>query len=363
MLALLALLQSVTSAPPARRPEFARTIEALSEPGGFFWSDNLVSNETSYLHIAGKLDDLRVQGGAYVGVGPEQNFSYIARIKPAVAFIIDIRRDNLLLHLLFKAAFERAANRLQYLCIVYARQCPADVKPWTNRSLEDLIAYIDRTPRDSVFAATLEDGLIADVVGYGVPMSTDEIATLRRLHGEFISEGLDLRFSAYGRRAIPNFPTIRQLYLEHDLNGRRASYLAQEDAFRVVQDLERRDKVIPVVGDLAGPHALRAIGDYLTLANQKLTLLYVSNVEFYLFRQASFDRFVDNVRALPIDATSLITRSYFGVQTGLEHPDHSPGHLSVQLLQSAERFIARATDPRGLTYWSLVTEDLVPLVR
>lgn len=363
MFALLALLQAVVGAPAARRTEFAKTIEALSDPVGFFWSDNLVSNETSYLHIIGKLDDLRAQGGTYIGVGPEQNFSYIARIKPAVAFIIDIRRDNLLLHLLFKAAFERATNRLQYLCLLYARQCPADVKPWTNRSLEDLVGYLDRTPRDSMYAARQEDELIAHVVGFGVPLTADEIATLRRLHSEFISEGLDLRFSAYGRRAIPNFPTIRQLYLEHDLTGRRVSYLAQEDAFRVVQDLERQDKVIPVVGDLAGPHALRAIGDYLSAAGLKLTLLYVSNVEFYLFRQASFDRFVDNVRALPIDATSLITRSYFGVQTGLEHPDHSPGHLSVQLLQSAERFIARATDPRGLTYWALVTEDLVPLVR
>ncbi len=363
MLNLILLLQAVTAAPAPKNTDFARTIAALSEPGGFFWSDNLVSNETSYLHIMGKLDDLRARGGAYVGVGPEQNFSYIARLKPTVAFIIDIRRDNQLLHLFFKAVFERAANRLDFLCLLYSRRCPADVKAWTNQSLEDLVGYVDRTALDSSFAARVEDELMMRVAAFGVPMSLDEVATLRRLHGEFISEGLDLRFSAYGRRSIPNFPTIRQLYLERDLNGRQASYLADEESFQVVQELERQDKVIPVVGDLAGPHAVRAIGDYLSAAGIKLTLFYTSNVEFYLFRQASFDRFVENVRALPIDATSLITRSYFGVQTGLEHPDHTPGHLSVQLLQSAERFIARATDPRGLTYWSLVTEDLVPLVR
>ena len=53
-----------------------------------------------------------VTGGAYIGVGPDQNFSYIARIRPSVAYIIDIRRDNLLLHLLFKALFARAPDRV-----------------------------------------------------------------------------------------------------------------------------------------------------------------------------------------------------------------------------------------------------------
>ena len=47
-------------------------------------------------------------GGAYIGVGPDQNFSYIAAIAAGRSpFIVDIRRDNLLLHLLFKAIFAR----------------------------------------------------------------------------------------------------------------------------------------------------------------------------------------------------------------------------------------------------------------
>jgi hypothetical protein len=56
-----------------------------------------------------------IRGGAYLGVGPDQNFSYIADIRPAVAFIVDIRRDNLLLHLLFKALFADAGTRVEYL--------------------------------------------------------------------------------------------------------------------------------------------------------------------------------------------------------------------------------------------------------
>src|SRR5579862_258058 len=89
-----------TAAPPV---SFAAEIERLSERGGTFDTDNLISNERAYLDVIPALAARGVTGGAYVGVGPDQNFSYIARIRPSVAFIIDVRRDNLLLQLLFKA--------------------------------------------------------------------------------------------------------------------------------------------------------------------------------------------------------------------------------------------------------------------
>src|SRR4030095_5831246 len=82
-------------------PAFAQQIHELSEPGGSFDTDNLSSNERSYLHILPALRQVR-GGGAYIGVGPDQNFSYIAAARPSIAFLIDVRRDNLLLHLLFK---------------------------------------------------------------------------------------------------------------------------------------------------------------------------------------------------------------------------------------------------------------------
>src|SRR5690606_36464432 len=64
-------------APAAPLPDstFARLIAELSEPGGYFDTDNLISNEASYLHVAQDLRELRGRGGAYIGVGPDQNFS------------------------------------------------------------------------------------------------------------------------------------------------------------------------------------------------------------------------------------------------------------------------------------------------
>src|SRR5437762_12116713 len=76
---------------------FAAQIAALSEPAGYFDTDNLISNERSYLQVLQDLRRRNVRGGAYIGVGPDQNFTYIAEIRPTIAFIVDVRRDNLLL--------------------------------------------------------------------------------------------------------------------------------------------------------------------------------------------------------------------------------------------------------------------------
>src|SRR5690349_737909 len=101
--------------PPAAT-SFAGLVARLSEPAGYFDTDNLISNERSYLHV---VPDLRALAGrkrsVYLGVGPDQNFSYIAHLRPSLAILIDIRRDNLLLHLLFKAIFAESRTRVEYL--------------------------------------------------------------------------------------------------------------------------------------------------------------------------------------------------------------------------------------------------------
>jgi hypothetical protein len=76
---------------------FAAQIASLSEPAGYFDTDNLISNERSYLQVLPDLGRRNVRGGAYIGVGPDQNFTYIAEVRPSIAFIVDVRRDNLLL--------------------------------------------------------------------------------------------------------------------------------------------------------------------------------------------------------------------------------------------------------------------------
>src|SRR5580765_8359514 len=140
---LLQGLQGQTAA--ANTTPLGSLVERLSEPSGDFDTDNLISNESSYLHVMPALEQGGVTGGVYIGVGPDQNFSYIAHIRPASAFIIDIRRDNLLLHLLFKALFAASRNRVEYLSLLTGRATPDRLDTWRDAGIEKIVGYLDMT--------------------------------------------------------------------------------------------------------------------------------------------------------------------------------------------------------------------------
>ena len=84
------------AAPKLTDQELWKLATDYSEPDGTFHSENLVSNEARFQTILPALDKSAVPGRAYVGVGSEQNFTYIVATKPVMAFIVDIRRGNLL---------------------------------------------------------------------------------------------------------------------------------------------------------------------------------------------------------------------------------------------------------------------------
>ena len=246
--------------PERAATRFAAEVERLSEAEGAFDTDNLISNERSYLDVIPALMSAGASGGAYIGVGPDQNFSYIARIRPRIAYIIDVRRDNLLLHLLFKALYASARSRIEYASLLTGRVVPARRDSWTGASVERIAAYIDSAERDAEWARHGRQRLERTIEGFGVPLTRADLDTIARFHGEFIEAGLSLRFRSHGRAPRFYYPTLRELLLATDVGGRPWSYLASEDDFQFVRSLQARDALIPVVGNVSGPHALRAIG-------------------------------------------------------------------------------------------------------
>jgi hypothetical protein len=308
-----ALASCAADRQPAPSTAFGRQVRALSEPGGYFDTDNLVSNERSYLTVLPALQRLKLHGGAYIGVGPDQNFSYIAELRPAIAFILDIRRDNLLLHLLFKAMFATAPTRVEYLAVLTGRAPPPRPAEWTGRSIDEIVAYIDRArPLDGEARRALEARLVRGIEAFGVPLTSDDRDTVRRFHRRFEDEGLDLRFQTFGRPPQHYYPTLGQLIAETDGAGRQASFLATEARFQVVRGLQEKHLVIPVTGDLGGPSALKAIGEVLRGRGLRLQAFYASNVEFYLYRSGTYDRFLENLASVPHDRDAVIIRSIFG---------------------------------------------------
>jgi hypothetical protein len=339
---------------------FAGLVGQLSEDGGFFDSDNLVSNEATYLHVMGAMRTLGVRGGAYIGVGPEQNFSYIAQIRPSIAYLIDIRRDNLLQHLWFKALFALAGDRAEYLSLMLGRRLPDD-RTWRRWPIEELLAYFDTLPPAAEYAAANTRRVAEKVRSFGVPLTDVEYAAIASIHDAFVQSGLELRFTSHNRPARYFYPTMRDLIVERDLAGTQSNYLMRNEDFAFVKALHARDRIIPVTGDLAGPHALRAIGRDIASRGERVSAFYVSNVEFYLMRQGSFEGFADNASSLPRGPRSVLIRSLFGGLYRMDHPQSVPGYFSTQLMQTLETFVAEHQAGGYRTYRDVVTKHAIEL--
>ena len=316
--------------------EFAERVAALSEPGGYFDTDNLISNERSYLHALDAFDAHGTRGGAFVGVGPDQAFSYIAHARSEFAYLVDIRRDNLLQHLFYKALFAAARDRAEYLALWLGRPRPVASPQWATLDIDALVRQLDATPATPASRTAARSAVHAELRRLAVPLSDTDQATIDRIHDTFMDAGLALQFTSFGRPPRPGYPTLRDLLRETNRAGTPASYLAHEAGFQYVKELQRRNRVIPVVGDLAGTHALRAIGRDARARGLVVRVLYASNAEDYVMRDGGFSRWVENVRALPSDERSVLVRSWFG-WGGLAQS--VPGYTSTQLVQPVTTFL------------------------
>ena len=336
------------SVPTEAQSSFASEITSLSEPAGYFDTDNLISNERSYLEVVPELKKRGVRGGAYIGVGPDQNFSYVAAIRPEIVFIVDVRRDNLLLHLLFKSLFTLSRTRVEYLALLLGAPVPANVESWRDAPLDRIVSHVEAGGLDARAIAAVR-ARVDDAIGKsGVPLTREDLATIDRFHRRFIEAGVALRFQSTGRPPQNHYPTYRELLLATDTLGERSNYLAAEESFQFIKSLQHRDLVIPVVGDLSGPRALMAIAAQLRKRSLSLSAFYASNVEFYLFGDARFDRFVNNLGAMPRAEHGVVIRSIFGRYAGF-------GGGSSSHLQSVNELVAGFAKGRFKSYGELIS--------
>jgi hypothetical protein len=317
-------------------PDLAELSSLISEAPGYFDTDNLITNEDSFQHAVPALRKLDA-GGVYLGVGPDQNFTYIVHSRPYLAFIVDIRRDNLLLHLYLKALIERSESRREYLARLLGRPVRESQGPVAD-DLEELVRLFDREPPDSdYFDRELEatwQHMLTWASGLVEPSDRDQ---LKRLARPFLREGFGLRFRSHGRRPHLGYPDLRRLLTEVDLDGRMRSYLADEAGYRLLRTMHLEDRIIPVVGDLGGSEAMQRLADFLHQRDLEVSVFYVSNVEDYLFRGSSFEQYIANLTALPIRRDAILIRSYFG--RGWSHPEAVPGYLVTSLVQPIQEFL------------------------
>ena len=330
--------------------QFAQYINDWSEPEGYFDSDNFISNETSYLHVVDDLHRRVKAGGIYLGVGPDQNFSYIVHTHPMLAIITDIRRQNLLEHLLFKALFAMAVNRVEYVSVMFSRQTPR-VEP--GASLHDVLEAVRAAKTNEDLFQKNFAAIKSALDQYDLKLSSDDYGKIEYVYRTFWQEHLDLRFSSIGRGNASMYPSFEEMLLETDRQGRQQNYLASEESFQWLKKFQTENRLIPIVGDFAGPHAFKAVGDFLQVNGLRLSTFYTSNVEFYLFGRSTWTRYVANLRSLPIADDSIFIRSYFPTY-GRPHPLNMPGHRSTSLVSPMMSFLSDSDARQIQSYWDVV---------
>ncbi len=259
----------------------------------------------------------------------------------------------------FKSLFALSRNRLEYLCLLFGEQPPADTAGWGARDIDALLRYVDSARTDSASASRIRGRVLDRARRLPIPLSAADLETIGRVHPRlrFAGTGASLHESQPGRcgRTIR---TIGGSCSRRIRAGRRANYLARESDFQFLKSLEERNLVIPVVGDFGGEKgAASESGAWLRAHGEIVSAFYTSNVEQYLFRDGSFHRFAGSVARLPHDARSAMVRSIFGMGPG--HPQAVPGYYSTQVVQLMDRFVALEQQGALTTYYELITRDLV----
>jgi len=291
--------------------EFWNFFTSMSEDGGSFPSENFVSNEQTYQYVIPTLQRSLSPNGVYLGVGPEQNFTYIANIKPRMAVIFDIRRQNAMAHLMYKALFELSPTRAEFVSKLFSRPLPATVGSSANAN-ELFSAALNAKTSDSAFEGNRK-AIFDDLVGkHGFVLTTTDSQSIKHVFSSFFEAGPDINYGyrVGGGGFRPTYSTYAQIQTLTNVDGWNMAFLANEANYQYLRTLQKKNLIIPVVGNFAGPSAIANVGKYLTDRHATVSAFYLSNVEQYLFRQADdAPRFYKNVGTLPIDSTSTFIRS------------------------------------------------------
>jgi hypothetical protein len=306
---------AVAAALPSRLTDgdFWKLSTELSEPNGFFQSENYVGNELSFQWVIPDLQKAIKPGGVYMGVGPDQNFTYIAALQPKIVFIVDIREGNLLQLLMYKALIEMSADRAEFAAKLFGRTKPANIK--ADASANDILTAIYALPADrAVYTQTvvaINDRLTKT---HGFPMTASQLRRLEEIFAAFFAYGPGIAYmNGNSGRGGNSYPTYWDMQVTDDNQGKNHAYMQTEEQFRTIKRLEEANLIVPVIGNFGGPKAVRAVGNWVRERGGTVTTFYTSNVEQYLFQDNIWREWYKNVATLPLDATSKFIRSAFNM--------------------------------------------------
>ena len=297
--------------------EFWQLVTTLEEKGGTYHSDNFTSNEPGLAQTAADVAD-RIKGGAYLGVGPEQNFSYIVAIQPTIAFIVDIRRQAIIQHLMFKALFELSRDRVAFITRLFSRERPSGLDDAPIQKIWDAVPPGTGTDRDRYLKNRAEIETHLTKVR-GIPLTTEDLASLEYVYNAFFTLGPAIDYAGYQTRLTTGNVNFAKLSLAADSTGVLRSFLGSEEISGSSSPCKNATLSCPswpTSPDLApcavsattfGPEARRSPRSTSRTSNSHL---YGMSIARGTDLNGGSKNFYDNLATLPVDSTSVLIRGF-----------------------------------------------------
>lgn len=200
---------------------------------------------------------LRNLGGAYVGVGGDQAYSFIAMARSEWAWVMDYDPRVVDHHKRMRAFILEAETPEQF------------IELWSSASSKRALEVIERQHGDTEEHAKLRRGYLA---------------TRERLHVYFREQADDQgKVEGYGWLATPeHYAYVRRLY--------------------------QQGRIMPIKGDLLGVESLRTVALAARALGVPVRVFYTSNAPISWGGQIT-DPYRDNVLGLPFDRRSIVLQT------------------------------------------------------
>jgi hypothetical protein len=210
--------------------------------------------------------------------------------------------------MMYKAVIELSADRAEFLSRLFSKKRPEGLGAQSS-AVELFDAYYRVLTSEELYNQNFQ--AIADHLTkkHGFGLSADDLNLLGKIYSNFYWYGPGLTYDSSSGGKGSNRPSYEELQTATDLDGRYRSYLASEQNFKILKAFEEKNLLVPVVGDFAGPKALRSVGKYLADHGATVSAWYVSNVEQYLFQNNVWQAYYANVATMPLDDDTVFIRS------------------------------------------------------
>ncbi len=289
-----------------------------------------MSNEDSYSSVVARLEDDSPPKGLYLGVGPEQNLTLIAAARPSLALIADYRRRNGLVHLLHKALIMLANHRIDYLERLNSRSIRG---LRTGASPAELVNALRTAPMDRgrLSHEVEEVRRLLAPLGWVDATEWEEIA---RIQVKLAGQGMQAKFLG-----LPGYPTVGEMIARRDPDGIARHFLASDEAYQRVRRMQVDDRILPLVADLTGRAALGAVASWMGARGLALSVAYLSDVEFFLWRNGTWPSYIENLERLPRRDGALIVRTS---TRAVVHRDRRDGDRATTIARDLGEFLGLA---------------------